>query len=95
MKADRLAGKVHANIPAEYKAHHDCLHFPEQNISLVLDGKKLTSRITRSVAHIIHQPPLEQYLREKECSNEYTWNEQPGPLSKLLSTRPPPPDNQQ
>jgi hypothetical protein len=54
MQIDQLAGKAHANLPPGNKARHDFLHFPEQNISLVLDGKKVTSRIKLNVAHNIH-----------------------------------------
>jgi hypothetical protein len=73
MQTDRLAGKYHANLPLEYIAHHECLHFSDQNTSLVLDGNKVTSRITRNVANGINQPSLQQYLREKEYWNECTW----------------------
>jgi hypothetical protein len=65
-KTDRLAGNVHINLPNEYNAQQDCLHFPEQNIYLVLDGKKATSKNTRNVAYSIHKPELKQYLCEKE-----------------------------
>jgi hypothetical protein len=75
MQTDRLTGKAHANIQPEYKAHQDCLRFPEQNIPLLLDGNKVTSIITRNGAHIIHHPSLEKYLREKEEWSKRTWNE--------------------
>jgi hypothetical protein len=75
MQTDQLAGKAHANLPPGYKARHNCLHFPEQNISIVFDGKKVTSIMKIHVAHIIHHPSLEQYLREKEEWNYCTWNE--------------------
>jgi hypothetical protein len=83
MQTDRLAGKAHANLPPEYKSRRDCLHFPEQNISIVLDGKKVTSRITRHVARSIHHPSLEHYLCEKEEWNDCTWNEIAWPLFKI------------
>jgi hypothetical protein len=60
MQTDRLTGKAHANQPPEYKALHDCLQFPEPNVSIVLDGKKFTSRITINVAHSSQHPSLEQ-----------------------------------
>jgi hypothetical protein len=75
MQTDKLAGNAHTNLPLDFKAQHDCLHFPEQDISLVLDGKKVKSRITMHVAHIIHYPSLKQYLIEKEEWNECTWKE--------------------
>jgi hypothetical protein len=75
MQADRLAGKAQANIPPEYKARHDCIHFPEQKISIVFDIKKVMSRITRNVAHSIHHPSLKLYLHETEEWNYCTWND--------------------
>jgi hypothetical protein len=75
MQTDQLTGKAHTNLPPEYKARHDCLYFPEQNISIVLDSKKVTSRITRHVTHIIHHLSLEKYLHEKEEWNDCTWND--------------------
>jgi hypothetical protein len=94
MQTDQLAGKAPANFPPEYKARHDCHHLPEQNSSIVLNGKKVASKIKRHVAHIIHHPSLEQYLREKEAWNDYMWNDIAWPsfktaFNKILSTRQP------
>jgi hypothetical protein len=75
MQTDNLAKKAHTNLPLEFKARHDCLHFPEHHISLLLNEKKVTSKITRHVLHIIHYPSLKKYLTEKEEWNECTWNE--------------------
>jgi hypothetical protein len=83
MQTDRLADKAHANLPPEYKAHHYFFHFPEQSISIVLDGKKVMSRITRHVTHSTHHPSLEQYLREKEEWNDCMWNEIAWPSFKI------------
>jgi hypothetical protein len=43
MQTKKLVGKASINLPLEFKAQHDGLHFPEQHISLVLVGKKITS----------------------------------------------------
>jgi hypothetical protein len=32
MQTDNLAGKAHINLPLEFKARHDCLHFPKHHI---------------------------------------------------------------
>jgi hypothetical protein len=72
MMADKLVGNACTNLPEEFKAKHDWLHFPEQQISLCLNGQKVTSKITRNIAHIIHRPELEAYLREKEDWSENT-----------------------
>jgi hypothetical protein len=73
---------------------HDCLHYLEQKISLVFDGKKVTSRITINVAHGIHHPLLKKYLLEKESWKKCTWNEIAWPsfniaFNKIPSTRQP------
>jgi hypothetical protein len=52
-------------------------------VSLVLDGKKATSRITRNVAHSIHHPSLEKYLREIEEWSDSMWNEIAWPSFKI------------
>jgi hypothetical protein len=72
MQTDKLVGKAHTNLPLEFKPQHGGLHFPDQHISLVLDDKKVTSRITMHVAHSIHYPSLKKYLIEKEDWNECT-----------------------
>jgi hypothetical protein len=64
MQTDNLAGNAHINIPLEFKAQHDCLHFPKHHISLVLNEKKVTSNITRHVSQSIHHPSLKKYLTE-------------------------------
>jgi hypothetical protein len=42
IQIDNLAGKAQINLPLEFKARHDCLHFSEHHISLVLNEKKVT-----------------------------------------------------
>jgi hypothetical protein len=61
----------------------DGLHFPEQHISLVLNSKKVTSRITMHVARSIHYPSLNKHLIAKEEWNECTWNELAWPSFKI------------
>jgi hypothetical protein len=66
MQTDKLARKAHLNLPLEFKARHDCLHFPKHHISLVLNEKKVTSKITMHISHSIHYLSLKKYLTEKE-----------------------------
>jgi hypothetical protein len=66
MQADKLAGSAHKSLPDDLKARHDSLHFPEQHISLCLHCHKVTSNITRNVAHSFHRPKLEEHIKERE-----------------------------
>jgi hypothetical protein len=61
-KVEKLTGTTHTNLPEDFKARQDCHHFPEKHTSLCLNAQKVTSR---NVAHIINQPELKSYLREK------------------------------
>jgi hypothetical protein len=79
----KLAGNAHTNLPLDFKARHDCIRFPKQHISLVIDGKKVTSRITMHVAHSIHYLSLNTYLIEKEEWSECIWNEIAWPSFKM------------
>jgi hypothetical protein len=93
-RADRLADNAHTTLPEEFKARHNCLHFPEQKISLCLHGQKVISKITRNVAHSIHRPELEAYLREKVDWGENTWGDIAWPsfkiaFNKILTARHP------
>jgi hypothetical protein len=86
MQTDNLAGKAHINLPLKFKAQHDFLHFPEHHIlhiSLVLNEKKVTFKITRHVSRSIQYPSLKKYLIEKEEWNECTWNEIGWPSFKI------------
>jgi hypothetical protein len=60
MQTDNLSRKAHINLSLEFKARHDCLNFPEHHISLVLNEKKVTSKITMHVSHSIQYPSLKK-----------------------------------
>jgi hypothetical protein len=46
MRADRLAGTAYKALQQGFTSRHDSLQFPEQHISLCLQGQKVTSKIT-------------------------------------------------
>jgi hypothetical protein len=48
------------------KPYTDCLHFPEQQILIVIQQKKFTSRLPYRIANALHGPKLTNYLSEKE-----------------------------
>jgi hypothetical protein len=51
------------------KHHSYCPLFPEQQISIVIQHRKVTSHIPYHIANAIHGPKLTKYLYEKE-----TWS---------------------
>jgi hypothetical protein len=74
MQADRLAETAHKALPHDFTARYDSLHFPEQHISLCLQGQKVTSKITRNVAHSFNRPKLEEHLKVREEWSQNTWD---------------------
>jgi hypothetical protein len=51
----------HHELPDELKPRHDALHFHEQQISVVISHKKVTSRLPLHIANMIHGPALRTY----------------------------------
>jgi hypothetical protein len=75
MRAEKLAGTVHKALPHDFTSHQDNLHFPEQHISLCLQGQKVTSKITRNVAHSFHRPKPEEHIKVREEWSQNTWDD--------------------
>jgi hypothetical protein len=63
---DGLSGKAQNLLPTDIKPRTDCLHFPEQHVSIVSQQRKVTSRLPRNISNSIHGPKLMKYLSEKE-----------------------------
>jgi hypothetical protein len=74
MLADKVAGTAHKSLPHDFTACYDSLHFPEQHILLCLQGQKVTSKITRNVAHSFHRPKLEEHIKVREEWSQNTWD---------------------
>jgi hypothetical protein len=63
---DALADKAQTPLPTYTDPRPDCLHFPEQQISIVIQQRKVTSRLPYHISNAIHGPELTKYLSEKE-----------------------------
>jgi hypothetical protein len=61
-----LASKAQTSLPTNMKPRPDCLHFPEQQISIVIQQRKFTCRLPYHIVNAIHGPKLTNYLSEKE-----------------------------
>jgi hypothetical protein len=65
---DGLAGKAENSLPTDMKPmkpRNDCLHFPEQQISIVIQQRKFTSCLPYHISNAIHGPKFMKYLSEK------------------------------
>jgi hypothetical protein len=69
---DALAERAHTELPEELKPHPDCLHFHEQHVAVIINGKKKMSKLSLHIADNIHGPALEGYLMEKEGWTQHT-----------------------
>jgi hypothetical protein len=56
MRAGKHPGIARKALTHDFMSHQDSLHFPEQHILHRPQGQKLTSKITRNVAHSFHRP---------------------------------------
>jgi hypothetical protein len=63
---DMLATKSQISLPPDMKPCTDCMHFLEQQISIFIQQKKVTSRLPYHIANAIHLPKRTSYLSEKE-----------------------------
>jgi hypothetical protein len=63
---DRLADKTQTSLPTDNKPRPDYLHFPEQQISNIIQQRKVTTRLPYHIANAMHGPKLTKYLSEKE-----------------------------
>jgi hypothetical protein len=62
---DALDGKAQSSLPTDMKPRPDCHHFPEQQISIVIQQRKVTSCLPYHIANAIRGPKLTKYLSEK------------------------------
>jgi hypothetical protein len=74
------------------KPRPDCLQFPEQQISIVVQQRKVTSRLPHHIANVIHGPKLTNYLSEKEklmplVFRSITWDSFKIAVNKLTTAR--------
>jgi hypothetical protein len=89
---DALARKAQTLLPPEMKPRSDCLHFPEQQISIVIQRNKVTSRLPYHIANVIHGPTITNYLSEKEkwtplVFNSVSWDSFKIAFNKLTTAR--------
>jgi hypothetical protein len=61
-----LAERAQSELPSDMKPRHNALHFPEQQISIVLRQCKVTSKLPFHISNAIHGPPLQEYMIQKE-----------------------------
>jgi hypothetical protein len=66
IKTATLAERAQTDILDELIPRHDALHFPEQQISVVVSHKKFTSRLPLHISTTIHGPTLRMYTFHKE-----------------------------
>jgi hypothetical protein len=70
---DTLAERAHIELPDELKPRHDALRFTEQQHSVVISQKKVTSRLPLHITNMIHGPALRTYTTQKEGWSSYTY----------------------
>jgi hypothetical protein len=63
---DGLAGRAQTSLLPKIKPSSDCLNFPEQQVSIVIQQRKVISLLPYHIANDIHVPKLTKYLLEKE-----------------------------
>jgi hypothetical protein len=63
---DGLADKAQNLIPTDMKPRTECLHFPEEQVSIFFQQHKVTSRLPYHISNAIYGPTLTKYLSEKE-----------------------------
>jgi hypothetical protein len=63
---DALATKAQTSPRPDMKPRTQCLHFPEQQTYIVIQKKKVTSRLPYHTVNAIHGHKLTNYLSEKE-----------------------------
>jgi hypothetical protein len=56
-----LAERAQTELPDDLKPRHDALHFPEQQIYVVISHKKVTSRLPLHITNMIHGPDIRTY----------------------------------
>jgi hypothetical protein len=63
---DGLVTKSQTALPPDMKPRTDCIHFPEQHISIVIQHRKVTSHLPYHISNAIHGPKLVKYLSDKD-----------------------------
>jgi hypothetical protein len=74
------------------KPRSDCLHFLDQQISIVIQRNKVTSRLPYHISNAIHGPTITSYLSEKEkwtplVLNSIAWESFKIAFNKLTTAR--------
>jgi hypothetical protein len=63
---DGLASLDQTALPPDMRPRPNCLHFSEQQISIVVWHNKVTSRLPYHISTAMHGPKLTKYLTDKE-----------------------------
>jgi hypothetical protein len=63
---DGLGGKAQNALPPGVKPHPNCLQFPEQQVSIVIKQRTVTSKTPCHISNAIYGPELANYLSDKE-----------------------------
>jgi hypothetical protein len=63
---DDLVERAQTELSLALRPRHDTLHFPEQQISVIIAKKKVTSRLAFHISNMIHGPSLCTSMMQKE-----------------------------
>jgi hypothetical protein len=89
---DGLETLAQTALPPDMRPHPDCLHFPEQQIYIVIRHNKVTSHLPYHISNAIHGPKLTKYLIDKEnwpmsLYNSIAWDSLKIAFNKLTTAR--------
>jgi hypothetical protein len=74
IRTNILAERAQSDLPPVTKPRKNALHFTEQQISVVLRQRKVTSKLPFHISDAIHGSRLQECMIQKECWTPHVFN---------------------